>query len=97
MGHAPFQYPAPDGYPEEAQPWMATLLWRWRFAAELAANGIKGTTLDPAGLRVAAGGTEAALASHLLGRQPSPAEQAAAQNCPSPLALLLASPAFQTC
>ena len=97
MGHAPFQYPAPDGYPEEAQPWMATLLWRWRFAAELAANGIKGTSLDPAGLRAAAGGTEVALAAHLLGRQPTPAELAAAQNCPSPLALLLASPAFQTC
>ena len=25
MGHAPFQYPTPDGYPEEAAPWMGTM------------------------------------------------------------------------
>jgi len=97
MGHAPFQYPTPDGYPEEPQPWMATLLWRWRFAAELAANDLKGTSFQLARLRDAAGGTDLALAAHVLGRQPTAAEWQATQNCASPLALLLASPAFQTC
>ena len=36
MGHMPFEYPAPDGYPAHAEPWMSTLLWRWNFAAKLA-------------------------------------------------------------
>ena len=97
LGHAPFQYPTPDGYPDEPQPWMATLLWRWRFAAELAANGLKGTRIDSGRLRKAAGGTDFAVASHVLGRAPSESEIAAAQQCASPLALLLASPAFQMC
>ena len=97
LGHAPFQYPTPDGYPEEPQPWMATLLWRWRFAAEVAANGLKGTTIHVERLRDAAGGTDLAVAAHVLGRQPTEAELQAARHCASPLALLLASPAFQTC
>jgi len=37
MGHAPFHFPTPDGYPEEATPWLGTLLWRWNFA--VAADG----------------------------------------------------------
>jgi uncharacterized protein (DUF1800 family) len=97
MGHAPFQYPTPDGYPEEPEPWMATLLWRWRFAAELASNRLKGTTVDLTRLRDSAGGTDFALAAHVLGRQPTEAEVEAAHHCASPLAVLLASPAFQTC
>lgn len=95
LGHAPFQYPTPDGYPEETPPWMATLLWRWRFAADLAANGLKGTRIHLDRLRQAVGDTDFAVAAHVLGRQPSIAEFTAVQQCGSPLALLLASPAFQ--
>lgn len=40
MGQAPFQYPTPDGYPDESQPWMGTLLWRWNFALDLASNRV---------------------------------------------------------
>ena len=94
MGHAPFQYPTPDGYPEEAQPWMATLLWRWKFALEFAARSLKGTDFDPARLEKSAGGT-ASLAAHLLGRRPSATESAALAASGQPVALLLASPAFQ--
>ena len=36
MGQGPFQYPTPDGYPDEAKPWLGTLLWRWNFALSLA-------------------------------------------------------------
>lgn len=97
MGHAPFQYPTPDGYPEEPQPWMATLLWRWRFAAEFAANGLKGTSLRADRLMKAAGGNEATLAAHVLGRLATAEELEAARASGAPLALLLASPAFQTC
>ena len=35
MGHAPFQYPTPDGYPMEPEPWLGTLLWRWNFALDM--------------------------------------------------------------
>ena len=94
MGHAPFQYPTPDGYPEEAQPWMATLLWRWKFALEFAARRLKGTSFDPAKLQKSAGG-ETQLAAHFLGRQPTSAETAALTASGQPVALLLASPAFQ--
>jgi uncharacterized protein (DUF1800 family) len=95
MGHAPFQFPTPDGYPEEAQPWMATLLWRWKFSLDLANRAIKGTSF-PAGKLVRAAGGESALAAHLLGRQPAADELTAATASGAPLALLLASPAFQT-
>ncbi len=95
LGHAPFQYPTPDGYPEEAQPWMATLLWRWKFALDLANQAIDGTSFPAARLTRAAGG-EQALAAHLLGRAPAPDEIAAATASGAPLALLLASPAFQS-
>jgi len=95
LGHAPFQYPSPDGYPEEAAPWMATLLWRWKFALELANGGIKGTSFAKGKLLKAAGG-EDGLAAHLLGRKPGAAERSAAAASGAPLALLLASPAFQT-
>jgi uncharacterized protein (DUF1800 family) len=94
MGHAPFQYPTPDGYAEEAQPWMATLLWRWKFALEFAGQRLKGTTFPPERLTNSAGGING-LAAHLLGRQPAPAETAALSASGQPLALLLASPAFQ--
>lgn len=50
MGHAPFQYPTPDGYPEESQPWMGTLLWRWNYALALSSAGIEGVHIDPAKL-----------------------------------------------
>jgi len=97
LGHAPFQCPTPDGYPDEPQPWMATLLWRWRFAAEVAANGLKGTHINIERWRAAAGGSDPAMAAQVLGRRATEAELQAARQCASPLALLLASPAFQTC
>jgi uncharacterized protein (DUF1800 family) len=40
MGHGPFQYPTPDGYPTEANPWLGTLLWRWNFAFALCSNTV---------------------------------------------------------
>ena len=95
MGHAPFQYPTPDGYPEDAQPWMATLLWRWKFALEFADHSLKGTQFDPQRLQQSAGG-ETGLAAHLLGRSPAAAETTALAASGQPVALLLASPAFQS-
>ncbi|MCP5559616.1 MAG: DUF1800 domain-containing protein [Verrucomicrobiaceae bacterium] len=38
MGQGMFQYPTPDGYPDEEAPWLGTLMWRWNYALALAAN-----------------------------------------------------------
>jgi uncharacterized protein (DUF1800 family) len=96
MGHAPFNYPTPDGYPEAATPWMGTLLWRWNFAVALSQNQIAGTRLNSTKLAANAGGDDR-LMSHLLGRKPTPEERQAYHDSEAGLALILASPAFQRC
>jgi uncharacterized protein (DUF1800 family) len=96
MGHAPFNYPTPDGYPEQAAPWMGTLLWRWNFALAVSENGIKGTRIDFETLRKNCGGDEGLMA-HLLGRKPTTEEAQAYDESGAGLALMLASPAFQRC
>jgi len=57
---------------------------------------VTGTQIDVPRLVVRAGGIES-LAAHLLGRTPDAAERVALASSPRPLALLLASPAFQRC
>ena len=94
MGHMPFEYPAPDGYPTRAEPWMSTLLWRWNFAAKLGQGRIDGTRVQADRLARRAGGM-AKLAAHLLGRRPSDDELAAAKASGDALGLMLASPSFQ--
>lgn len=96
MGQAPFRYPTPDGYPMTADHWHSTLLWRWKFAVALAKNRIPGTSIHRANL-LAAFDTPEALAATLLNRQPDALEKAAAADSGDRLALLLASPAFQSC
>jgi len=96
MGHAPFNYPTPDGYPEPAAPWLGTLLWRWNFALAVSENKIKGTKIDFATLQKNAGG-DAGLMAHLLGRKPTAEEAQAYHDSDAGLALMLASPAFQRC
>jgi uncharacterized protein (DUF1800 family) len=96
MGHAPFHYPTPDGYPEEATPWLSTLLWRWNLAIKFSRNKIEGTKFDPEGFEKNAGGGEGVL-RWILGRTALESETAAWTACPKEdrVALLLASPAFQ--
>jgi uncharacterized protein (DUF1800 family) len=98
LGHAPYQWPTPDGYPATADHWRSGLLWRWRFADDLARNGIERTRLDAVALMRRAGSREA-LASHCLGRAPSDAERSAfaAGADDDALAAILASPGFQRC
>jgi uncharacterized protein (DUF1800 family) len=96
MGHAPFNYPTPEGYPDQAAPWMGTLLWRWNFAVALSQNLIKGTRVELDSLRESAGGDERLMA-YLLGRQANPVEAQAFADSGNGLALMLASPAFQWC
>ena len=110
MGQAPFQYPTPDGYPDEPEPWMGTLLWRWNFAVSLATGRVPGTEVDLAALVRATGASSPAdLAPLLLGRRATAGERAAVEgHARGPFAagrerfaegvgLLLASPGFQAC
>jgi len=96
LGHAPFRYATPDGYPETAEHWQNGLLWRWNFAAALGENRIKGTRVDADALARRLGGEEALMAT-VLGRRPSADERAAYRESGAELALLLATPAFQHC
>jgi uncharacterized protein (DUF1800 family) len=96
LGHAPFRYATPDGYPEEASHWQSSLLWRWNFATALTENRIKGTSIEAEVLRARLGGDEALMAT-VLGRKPAELERSAYRESGAGLALLLASPAFQRC
>ncbi|HEV2394972.1 MAG TPA: DUF1800 domain-containing protein [Verrucomicrobiae bacterium] len=96
MGQAPFSYPTPDGYPQQAAPWMGTLLWRWNFAVALSRNRIQGTRIHLDTLRSNAGG-DTGLMAHLLGRKATAQEARAYDESGAGLALMLASPAFQRC
>ncbi|HEU0176314.1 MAG TPA: DUF1800 domain-containing protein [Blastocatellia bacterium] len=110
MGQAPFQHPTPDGYPDEAAPWLGTLLWRWNFALAIAANQIPSVNVEPHRLINAIGGSDPAqLLPHFIGRAGTKAElkalndYAASQGIDTnqrkaeTLGLILASPAFQKC
>ncbi len=46
LGHVPFNWPTPDGYPDRAQAWQGNLLPRWQFAFALAQNEMKGTQIE---------------------------------------------------
>jgi len=106
MGNAPFEHPAPDGYPDNAEPWLGTLLWRWNFAAALSANKIESAPVSIDRLVAAIGGAEpASLLPHFIGRSGTPDELRALkdfgdgvgkdQGSAGLVGLILASPAFQ--
>jgi uncharacterized protein (DUF1800 family) len=108
MGQAPFQHPTPDGYPDEATPWLGTLLWRWNFALAIAANQIPSAQVEPQRLINAIGASgPAQLLPHFIGRAGTEAELKALNNYAASqgidtderkaemLGLILASPAFQ--
>ena len=46
MGQPAFQWPTPDGPPDDSNYWTSNLMSRWRFAVALAQNEIDGTELE---------------------------------------------------
>ena len=96
MGQAPFSYPTPDGYPDEADPWMGTLMWRWQFGVALQHNSIPGTWTDWEKLN-SVYGDDSKLMAGLLGRQPTAEEASGYHASGMGPAFLLASPGFQRC
>ena len=96
MGHMPFRWPTPDGYPAAAAHWRSTLLWRWNFALALANNQIAGVSIERVHLQARIG-SDVGLMATLLGRQPRAEESDAWLKSGDGLALMIASPAFQRC
>ncbi|MEL6431497.1 MAG: DUF1800 family protein, partial [Planctomycetota bacterium] len=45
MGHAPFTWAAPNGFPDALGAWGTNLLPRWSFASRLTAGGVPGALL----------------------------------------------------
>jgi uncharacterized protein (DUF1800 family) len=94
MGQAPSEYPTPDGYPLEPEPWIGSLFWRWNLAVALSAGRVPGTRIDREAFD-AATGSNAARIAHLFGRIPSDREVELIASSGDPIAVALASPAFQ--
>jgi len=46
MGQPLYDWPTPDGYPDNVDAWQGNLLPRWQFALDLAQNRIDGTEFD---------------------------------------------------
>ncbi len=103
MGHGLFQYPTPDGYPDEELPWMGSLMWRWNFGLALAAGHQAGARVDLRSLRKGLGKEAGAQAwfRYLVGRVPTEAEAqavaVAGETDEAIVGMILASPAFQRC
>ncbi len=110
MGQAPFQHPTPDGYPDEAAPWLGTLLWRWNLAFALASNQAPSVTVSPSLLVKAISGEAEnyqpeRLLPYFIGRAGTRSELDALKSYPAKasgdehraglIGLILASPAFQ--
>jgi hypothetical protein len=64
MGHAPFQWGPPDGYPHTFEYWGGLPLPRWNFAFNLANNGVSGAIVDLPGL-LAGAATATAIADRI--------------------------------
>lgn len=96
MGHLPFSYPTPEGYPDERGPWASGLYWRWHFAGTLAADAMPGVHADWEALAASCGGVDG-LAAHLVGRAPNDDERQLASSSELGPGALMAAPAFQWC
>jgi uncharacterized protein (DUF1800 family) len=111
MGQGVFQHPTPDGYPDEAAPWLGTLLWRWNFAFALAAGKVPTVKVPVEELAKALGvdgagaATRETIFRYLAGGKPTAGQAQALDQAAvalgdkaavsDVLAVVMASPAFQ--
>ena len=104
MGQGVFEYPTPDGYPDNASPWLGTLLWRWNFAFALAGGKVPAVAAPLEKLIHATSasgkGSEGTLFRYFCGRSPRDHELEALRSAGltqphDQIGLLLASPQFQ--
>ena len=56
MGHVPYGWPAPNGYPDSIGAWGSNLLSRWSFASELLAGNIEDSVVPNASIGALLGG-----------------------------------------
>lgn len=101
MGQPLFAHPTPDGFPLEAEHWLATFPARFAFALDVAHDRVPGVTVPWSRLeRSLDGASDRGLGAHLFGRTLSAAEATALSAVsatsmdPRRVALLLSSPAF---
>lgn len=83
MGQSLFQYPTPDGYPDEEAPWLGTLMWRWNYAIALASGEAPGVRVNLYPLIQSLGGDAFTLErafAYLVGRTPTSDETTVLKN-----------------
>jgi uncharacterized protein (DUF1800 family) len=107
MGHAPHHHPTPDGYPEDGDAWLGTMLPRFRFALALVDGELDDTRVDLERLRSSLGDSAqpADVFAYLVGRVPTSRERRAISSYledPSAhearlFSLGLSSPGYQRC
>lgn len=104
MGQGIFEYPTPNGYPDEASPWLGTLLWRWNFAFALSGGQVPSVDVPfdklLHALDISGQGSGGTLFRYFAGRRPRDDERHALDSTAmseprEQIALLLASPQFQ--
>lgn len=111
LGQPPFQWPAPDGYPDESLSWSNNLLPRWNFSLALLGGDVRGVRVPFGRLLDLAGKKRIldAMSGLILGRDLNPeerdhfdryigqqvADRQQAERLKETMALMLASPAFQ--
>lgn len=55
LGHRPFGWPMPDGYPDTADQWTGSMLGRWNLALDAVDGSLPGVRIDLGALQKAAG------------------------------------------
>ncbi len=110
LGQVPFHWPAPDGYPDHAGPWLNSnqMLYRWTLALMIASGDLRGMETQLSAIAEDIAEPDAlvdALSLHLLGATlPADARQILVDYAPEAptsfqphalAGLILASPHFQ--
>ncbi len=68
MGHAPFFWITPDGYPDTAEAWGSSLRPRWLFTSALFDGAIPGVSVAPTALLQSEGGSASGMQAGAIDR-----------------------------